>query len=237
MTPKQISVFHDLLVALHDKAILDHLILIGSWAELIYEEIFPDFKTKARTMDVDFLYYPYQKNKVMNSIPNSIQSLGFYQKTDGLTGKTVFQSVDLEVEFLSKYDRTHSNTIRIPNLGIVAECIGTMDILERNIQTVHSKQFDCDIQVPTPEAYVMHKILINNEGSSFKQTSDASKIYNLYPYLVHDQQRIESMSRIYASFSKKQRKQFMQNAEDLNLDDILEIVQNTNQHADTFYKR
>ena len=48
--------FHEILTILSEHGLLDHLILIGSWAEFIYETsgILGTFEANLRTRDYDF---------------------------------------------------------------------------------------------------------------------------------------------------------------------------------------
>ena len=65
MTKEQREKFKELLHELDNKKILQHFVLIGSWAELLYEEtgLIEEFKPTLRTQDLDFLLKDKSKTK------------------------------------------------------------------------------------------------------------------------------------------------------------------------------
>ena len=82
------------------------------------------------------------------------------------------------------------------NLGVTAQALRHMGVIINN--TVITKNIDFDITVPLPEAYVVHKMIINKERKN-KQEKDAEAIRTLWNYL--DKEKLNS---IFLSLSKKE---------------------------------
>lgn len=61
MTLSQIEKMKSLLTLLEKTSALHHLVLIGSWSEIVYEELCLGFKTNTRTLDADFLCLAHKK--------------------------------------------------------------------------------------------------------------------------------------------------------------------------------
>lgn len=77
-----------------------------------------------------------------------------------------------------------------------------MDIIARN--TIEVDFFNMRVTVPTPEAYTVHKIVINQERGQ-KQEKDQLAIKNIWPLLNQ-----KSVSEIVKMLTKKEQKAFEQ---------------------------
>ena len=77
-----------------------------------------------------------------------------------------------------------------------------MDILLKN--TIEVDFLNIPITVPTPEAYVLHKMIINNERG-IKKDKDKEAIIFLYPHLDKN-----SINKLRSDLSKKENKSIEQ---------------------------
>ena len=84
------------------------------------------------------------------------------------------------------------------NLGVAAQALHHMHVLKEF--SVDLNVFSMDITVPVPEAYVIHKIIINDQRGK-KSEKDRQAIERLMPYLNK-----EKLEEITASLSKTERK-------------------------------
>lgn len=69
------------------------------------------------------------------------------------------------------------------NLGVTAQSLRHMELLLRDTQTVLYKGMQ--VTIPAPEAYAVHKMVVNHERKK-KQEKDAAAIVGLWPFLDYD---------------------------------------------------
>lgn len=91
-----------ILGALSRHGLLKHLVLIGSWVLVVYEEYFRDrnYRPTIRTTDVDFLVpsrYPRIREK--KDVSKILESLGFSEVFSS-DGWLTYHKPELHVEFL-----------------------------------------------------------------------------------------------------------------------------------------
>ena len=113
-----------LLQLIDDSGFSSDLILVGSWNEYFYGQIYKDYKGFLSTLDVDFYCLNRIKTKTDTNLASILIKDGYTFNQDSLTNKTVFFNEDFEIEFLSKITREMSGTVKIPRLDVVAECLG-----------------------------------------------------------------------------------------------------------------
>lgn len=184
---------------LKDNDLLSHVILIGSWAEFIYKEtnMLPRFEANIRTLDIDFLLKNLRKPLPAKNLTALAKEAGYLVESDRMDGTTkILDKQGLEIEFLiNKLGSGIKETMKT-NLGVTAQALRHMGVIINN--TVITKYIDFDITVPLPEAYVVHKMIINKERKN-KQEKDAEAIRTLWNYL--DKEKLNS---ILLSLSKKE---------------------------------
>lgn len=185
---------------LSDNECLDHVVLIGSWTEFLYKEtkLLGDFKPEIKTLDVDFLIKNLHKPIPEKNLAALARSENYLVMSDVLNGTTKIQSPEgLEIEFLiNKVGAGYENSLRT-NLGVTAQSLRHMNILLNN--TMKLRYFEMDITVPRPEAYVLHKAVINEERGK-KREKDAANILNIWSYIDKN-----VANEILAGFTKKEK--------------------------------
>lgn len=192
----------NLLKVLSDNQILDHIILAGSWAEYVYAQsgLLPGFSLELRTIDIDFLIKNIKKPTEPISIPSIASQNGYSVAHDVLMGTTkLFSPGGLEIEFLIPQKGKGSNPILETNLGVNAQALRHMDLIISNAITVNF--LGMNIQVPAPESYVLHKMLINDARKSSKQIKDRNSIIRLLPHIS-----FEKLNKFYEEYSKNEKK-------------------------------
>ena len=199
----------------------NNVVLIGSWAEMFYEEMLEGYEANIRTMDVDFLYLNVNKPTDKINFTEIMKSHGYGFEEDYVSGKTKYYNTELEIEFLSKKTRDNRQVIEVKGLGVGVECIGGLEIIDHNYTKYESKKYGLTVNLPTPAVYCIHKILINHSRSSIKATKDAEAIKRILPFLIFGKNGKEDFYKIYSSLSKKQLKTFNENAEKLG---VLKII-------------
>ena len=172
-----------LLKMFSDNGFSEHLVLIGSWAEYMYMSagILPDYEAVIRTLDVDFLVRNLRKPNPPMSIVGLAKDEGFFVEEDCLTGVTRLLTDDgFEVEFLIAQKGKGEHAALKTNLGVTAQALRHLELLNTN--TITAKYLDISITVPEPEAFVLHKMIINSERKD-KMEKDQLVINRMYRYL------------------------------------------------------
>lgn len=193
--------FTKFIKLLHDNECLKYMVLVGSWAEYIYKEtnMIKNFEPNIKTLDMDFLLINMRKPNPPKNLIDLARKENYIIQTDRLNGTTkILDKKGLEIEFLiNKIGAGYEPTVKT-NLGVVAQSLRHMDILLRN--KVEIEYYNMKVLVPLPEAYVIHKIVINNQRKE-KQEKDKLAICNLWPHLNEN-----VFSEIVSSLTKKEQK-------------------------------
>lgn len=90
---------------------LEHVIVVGSWAELVYGRagLLEGFDPNIRTMDIDFLIRNLRRPVPSASLAAVARRAGYLVSSDRLNGITkIYEKKGLEIEFLiGKVGETH----------------------------------------------------------------------------------------------------------------------------------
>lgn len=162
---------------------LSHVILVGSWAEFLYDKtkLLPEFVSNLRTLDVDFMVKNVHKPKEKIDIVKLARDDGFLVEKDRLFGTTkIINPEGLEIEFIIAKRGAGNEASVETNLGVTAQSLRHLDLLSRYTETVEF--FNMNIEVPIPEAFIIHKIIINNERNA-KKEKDKISINSIYEHI------------------------------------------------------
>jgi len=130
---------------------------------------------------------------------------------DYMEGTTrLYTPQNLEIEFLISQYGAGDARVLSTNLGVNAQALRHMDILLSHTMRVTFR--DMDVLVPSPEAYAIHKIVINPSRKN-KQEKDRKAIRNLWPFL-----RKEALQAIVTGLTKREQATFRQITADLKLE-------------------
>lgn len=190
-----------LLKLLDENNILPHVILAGSWAEYAYAQsgALPGFTIILRTIDVDFLIKNLRRPTTAISLPTIAKKCGYSIEHDTLMGTTKFFSPGgLEIEFLIAQRGSGVEPILETNLGVNAQALRHMEAIVANAMTVDL--LGMKVQVPCPESYVLHKMLINDVRGAEKKEKDRHSVLRLLPYIDYDK-----LGSLYNAYSKKEK--------------------------------
>jgi hypothetical protein len=200
MTEQQ-NAFWEAIEVFEKEGLLNYVMLIGSWAEYIYQGfLFSEFIPNLKTRDIDFFYVNLRKPKERSiHIANSLLEKGFVYSENSLTGVGKFLKDGLiELEFLTLALGKGNPVNEIPSLKIKAEALRELALLNK-----YPLQLNCRgyiITVPEPEAYVMQKILVNPMRSEGKKAKDIQAVANLTKYI--DKSRL---SHVFECLSTKEQ--------------------------------
>ena len=200
------KIFWETIKILYKNKVLEHVVLIGSWAEYIYEtsSYLKDFEGNLKTKDIDFLIKNINRPKEGINIVDILEKEGYETSIDYISGIFKFyKSKDLEVEFLAReIGKGQSEPYKVPSFGIKAEGLRFTDLLVRN--TVNIEVKNMEITVPIPQAYLLQKIIINYRRGK-KAKKDYLSIENLMENIKRNSSEFKKLKDLYNALSKKQK--------------------------------
>lgn len=102
MLEKTIDYLYDILDAFDEVGALQDVILVGSWAELIYEKtgILSDFSPLGKTTDIDFLVTNLRIPKNPVDVIAPAEKRGYIYEEDYMSGCSRLKKDEFTVEFL-----------------------------------------------------------------------------------------------------------------------------------------
>ena len=200
MENAQYKDFWSFLRLLTDNDLLMHVVVIGSWAEYLYAQagVLPDFEANLRTLDIDFLVKNLRRPVPQANIATLARDAGYLVEQDYIIETTkIYTPGFMEIEFLILQQGAGDTQTLKTNLGVNAQALRHLSVLKEFTLTVHL--FDMDINIPQPEAYVLHKIVINPQREK-KAEKDRAAILNLLPFLDRDK-----FKTVFACLTKKEQ--------------------------------
>jgi len=201
MTEQQ-QAFWDVVEVFEEEGLLPYVMLIGSWAEYIYQNFhLTGFRANLKTGDVDFLYTSTRRppNRKFN-ISESLKKKGFTYTESRMTGVGRFIKEDLlDIEFLTRAFSKGEPVNQIPSLGLKASGLQEINMLTQYPLNVECNSFV--VTVPEPEAYVLQKLRINPLRKSAKKEKDIESVEGLLNHLNHNR-----VAEIFESLDKKEKK-------------------------------
>lgn len=203
MAEQNYSDFWDFIKLLSDNGLLSDIVVIGSWAEYIYAQsgLLPGFSASLRTLDMDFLVKNLRLPNPPQNVPALAREAGYTVDSDRLDGTTKIYTPGLmEIEFLISQMGSGVVPVMQTNLGVRAQALRNLEIIRNHIITVQALGFE--IQVPAPEAYIVHKAVINSERGA-KAEKDRNAVRALRPYV-----NPRAIDAIAGTLTKKQLKRF-----------------------------
>lgn len=202
----QEELLHEFLGILSKTGILNHVVLIGSWAEYAYEKTsyLAGYQSMMKTLDMDF-YLP-NKSRPPHAT-NLIQELkaNDYVLDQSLQGYSLIEKDGMSIEFLiQEKGAGSSQPYKLDNLGLKVVGLRFLNILSDNSTKIHLEGFE--ISVPYPAAYALHKLLINERRSEQKKEKDILAVKNIMQHIYDDPTEKKRFSEIYSGLPIKARK-------------------------------
>jgi hypothetical protein len=182
---EQQNEFLKVIKLFHDNGCLEHIVLIGSWAEFLYQQtgLIPPGTTALRTLDIDFLIRNLRKPNPPVNMEALAYKQGYAVDRDALLGTTKIRTASrLEIEFLIAQRGAGIEPVYRTSLGVTAQGLQGLGLLSSHTVTI--TWFGIEIAIPIPEAYVLHKIIINDErDKDEKREKDRDSILSIFPYI------------------------------------------------------
>lgn len=201
MENEQYKEFWNFIKLLHENDLLEHVIVVGSWAEYLYAQsgILKGFEANLRTLDIDFLIKNMRRPSKPKNFAAILKDAGYTIENDVLEETTkVYTPGLMEIEFLIGQKGSGASRVIQSNFGVNAQALRHMSVLSENVENIEI--FGFTITVPSPEAYVAHKIVINKERNN-KTEKDRLAIRGIYSYMNKDK-----FKEICSNMTKKEGK-------------------------------
>jgi len=158
---EQKKAFTDALEALNEEGLLRYVVIIGSWAEYLYECAFPrkGFTANLRTRDLDIFIPNRGRLRGKKNLVETMRKRGYGVVEDPVTGVSKFYREDLlEVQFVARsLGSGEKDVVEVPGLGIKTEALRYLNLLKENPISVYYRGLK--VEVPAPEAYVLQKLV------------------------------------------------------------------------------
>ena len=204
--------FLDVLKKFEELGFLDKFILTGSWAYIIYREVYDIPLPLLRTRDADFIIPGNEKFEEINLI-EILGEEGFDLDRKGDKGYMTFLNPSLNIEFLMHLKgRDRKRPRRIEELNINVQSLRYLNLLEEYSEYVEFS--DMEIRIPHPAAFLIQKMLIIHKRKQSKMERDIRQIENLHLFLGNDKEFKKMFSIIYENLLDGWKRTFRKNCKE-----------------------
>lgn len=211
MRKEQEETFWQTIKAFKEIGLLQHVMIIGSWAEYLFPSLFEtEFMPNLKTRDVDFFYRNINIPKEKIDVIQKLRDIGFvYDEVDGIS--RFYKEDLLELEFLTRVlGAGTEGRMNIKPLGITSEGLRVINILSdfaREIEVTGSDGEIYTLTIPEPAVYVIQKILTNPiREPQEKKVKDIVAIKELLYHIEKSTEHKIKLNEVYKALSKKQVK-------------------------------
>lgn len=215
MEKVQYNLCCELLRRLNSEGVLDHVVLIGSWCLLAYEDYFKNsrYRPGIRTRDIDLLVPVPQKFDHKVDLETLLKDLDFVTSFKGSDGYMQFVHRDLILEFIvPERGRGSDKPFAIPDLGINAQPLRFMDFLLTNVLSL---QFAGQtVTVPHPVNFALLKLIVSaRRQKPVKKANDLRQSMEVTRALI-DSGEEEALKTVFATCPAKWRKTILRTLQD-----------------------
>jgi len=147
---------------LEREGVLKHVVLIGSWCLLAYEDFFGDvrYRPGIRTRDIDLLVPIPPRFDHDVDLEVVLRDLDFVLSRKGRAGYMQFVHEDLMLEFIvPERGRGSDAPFPIPALGVNAQPLRFMGFLAGN--AIRLRFADVVVTVPHPANFALSKLIVS----------------------------------------------------------------------------
>ncbi|WP_457642002.1 GSU2403 family nucleotidyltransferase fold protein [Persephonella sp.] len=146
-----------------NKYLRGYYVLGGSWVLYFYRFKYPNFKYPLKTLDIDFVFSLYVRNKRLKlNLQEILEDLGFFPEIERtMTGYSysTFKGENIDIEFIIEEPAGYKGKIlKLDNLNIDATPLPFVgDLLE---DIIYAKVEGVEVPLPSPEKFHIHKWII-----------------------------------------------------------------------------
>lgn len=211
MRKEQEEAFWQTIKAFKEIGLLQHVMIIGSWAEYLFPTLFEtDFMPNLKTRDVDFFYRNINIPKEKINVVQKLKDIGYvYDEVDGIS--RFYKEDLLELEFLTRVLGSGTDgKMNIKPLGITSEGLRVINILSdfaREVKITGTDNETYPLIIPEPAVYVIQKILTNPiREPPEKKAKDIVAVKELLYHIEKSSEHKTKLNEVYKTLSAKQLK-------------------------------
>ena len=161
MAKSQYDLCVEVLRRLDKVAVLQDVVLVGSWCTLFYREFFGQgaYMASLKTRDMDLLIPRPSAVKAKVDVAELLRDLGFVVGFTGPEGYIRLEHPELIVEFLvPERGRASDKPYPLPKLGLNAQALRFLDFLAQDTITVRVE--GVSVRLPHPGNFALHKLVV-----------------------------------------------------------------------------
>lgn len=188
MINNQFKLCCEVLRRLEGEGVLNHIVLIGSWCLLAYEDFFAgiDYRPGIRTRDIDLLVPIPPRFDHDVDLAAVLRDLDFVLSRKGRAGYMQFVHEDLMLEFIvPERGRGSNEPFSIPALGVNAQPLRFMDFILGN--TIRARFGEILVSVPHPANFALSKLMVSTRRNvAVKQENDQRQAVQVLRALIEN---------------------------------------------------
>jgi hypothetical protein len=212
MQDEKTTLFLSLLATFKRLGLLDDLIVVGGWCQVLYRVHFNDPlpDCPATAPDADFLIINPGKNRPELDVAAALETMGF--ETQHAIGQTKYIHGEFEVGFLAeKKGKAEEEAWQVRSLMLGAMTMRYLDFLQEHVIEVAYEGYT--VKVPEPAAFVLQKFLINPRRSKAVQAKDVEGIVGLCGYMLKQPKQVARMRELFTALPGSLKKTVLAAAE------------------------
>ncbi len=214
----------EVLNRLQKAAVLEQIVVIGSWCIYFYRNYFNDteYSSSIRTRDIDFLVPIPTKFKKKTDIPEILKDLGFIEDFHR-KGLLRLNHPELIIEFLvPERGRGRDTPFPLPELGINAQALRFLDFLIEN--TIKLEFDDLKLNLPHPAAFGLHKLIISSRRiKEEKRIKERLEAISILKFLIKKGKE-EKIRRLFESMPRRWRTKVINTLKESKEKNIIDIL-------------
>ena len=218
--------FLKVLQCIKEAGCCNDLVIVGGWAEYLYMAggVLPDYLPEFMTNDTDIMVLDGNEKSGRQNLIRIAAEHGFTYDPNFDNGYSrLVGDEGFTVEFLMPQKGDGQKIIKRNDIGIIPQQLSHMWMLKN---TIPVRYHNYAVNVPEPEAYYIHKIIINSQRGP-KTLKDQAAIANLEKYIDR-----EKVNDYLSQLSKKELAKYNTYMQDVatRRHDVNHIVMNGKDH-------
>lgn len=216
--------FELILERLNKLAVLNDLVLIGSWAAYLYRVYFgKEYNFIPKTTDLDLLIPLPYKDKRQIDLAEEFKDLNFIVQFSN-EGYIKLGHPELSLEFIvPEYGRGSDKPFVINNLGINAQPLRYVSLLLQDVIDISYRGIK--VKVPHPAIFVLQKLLIipyrKKESKKLKDIEIAKSVISFIDKFPDDK---KYMRKIFNTLPVSWQKKIVKQLNIIKLSDVAKFL-------------
>ena len=121
-------------------------------------------------------------------------------------------------------NRSFDHIRKVKTLNVNAESLSYLDIFKNHYYEYLLKDIEVLVKIPTPSAYTIQKMIINNQRAN-KRQKDSLSITNMLFNIIRNEKEFNDFILIYNEQSKKRKKIILNHLKQNNYGSLAENLE------------